>query len=220
MLLSFEVFEETNNVSVSCLFKNHDLLHHLFRLGLFAEMGLIDAFDGYKELCQLLLGKIHFTKGALAQNFTDAIKFDCSWRTLACPLKRVFYVVGQLFNNFFLRGDITFDAFLRFNSVVLRGCLKALTYTVEWYIVNFSCLSNVNRYLLWRLFLGNDLGWLGRLLRSFQTIIGYFCSTQNMFVLFTLDKLARLLRLIAANHFIFWLNFDRFWGTDFNFFVN
>lgn len=78
MLLSFEIFEETNDVSVSCLFKNHDLLHYLFRLGLFAEMGLIDAFDGYKELCQLLLGKIHFAKGSLAQNFTDAIKFDCS----------------------------------------------------------------------------------------------------------------------------------------------
>lgn len=219
MLLSFEIFEETNDVSVSCLFKYHDLLHHLFRLWLFAEMGLIDAFDGYKELRQLLLGKIHFTKGTFAQNFTDTIKFDCSWRTLACPLKRVFYVVGQLFNYFFLRWDITFDAFLSFNSVVFRGCLKALTYTVEWYIVYFYSLRNLDRYLILRLFLSNDLSWLGRLLRCFLTIIGYFGSTQNMFVLFTLDELAWLLRLIAANGFIFWLNFYRFRGTYFNLIV-
>jgi hypothetical protein len=77
MLLSFEVLEETDDVSVPCLFENHHLLHHLFRLGLFAKMGFVYTFDCYEKLGQLLLRQIHFAEGALAQNFSDAVKFNC-----------------------------------------------------------------------------------------------------------------------------------------------
>ena len=139
-----------------------------------------------------MLGKIYFAEGALAENFTDAIKFNGGRRTLACPLKRAFYVVGQFFYNFFLSRDIAFNAFLRFNSIVLRGCFKALIYTVEWYITNFSCLGDLNRCFFLRHFL-EYLCWLGRLLRCFLTIICYFGSAQNVFVLFALYYLTRLL---------------------------
>lgn len=128
-------------------------------------------------------------------------------------------MVSQLFDNFFLRRDVTFYAFLRFYPVVFGGVFQTLIYTVEWHITDFSCLDNLNRCFLDRLLLGNDLGWLGRLVCCFLTIICYFGSAQNMFVLITLNKLTRLLGLISSNSFILRLDFRGLWSTNFNVFI-
>ena len=80
VLRGLKVLEQADDVSVSGLFQDQNLLEDLLPLRVLAEIGLVDTLHGNNLMSEPVQCHIDFTKGTLAKKFTNPIEvYGSDW---------------------------------------------------------------------------------------------------------------------------------------------
>jgi len=111
VFLRFKVFEEPDDILVPGLLQDDHFLQHLASLRIFSEVLLVNAFDCYHLMSQIMQSKVDFSEGTLAQDFTDSVEVYRGHRHLPIALEPQLNIPANFFYDFLFsrKGRVLLD---------------------------------------------------------------------------------------------------------------